>query len=189
MTQRNLPGKETPRSDRKHRDGAPGLNVLIVDDDRSITRTLAVLLELEGHRAVVARSEQLAVLLELEGHRAVVARSEQDALQRAAEIPLDCVLSDLRMGKENGLALHRAFRERHPTMPVILMTAYIEPGLVEQSLNEGVLAVLEKPLNVDALLAFLSRLQRARATPGEVEKKRLYAELRAILLDRSQTTR
>jgi len=170
MTQRNLPGKDTPRSDREHRDGAPGLNVLIVDDDRSITRTLAVLLELEGHRAVVARSEQ-------------------DALQKAADIPFDCVLSDVRMGEDDGLALYRALKAQRPSLPVVLMTAYAEPDLVEQSLSEGVLAVLDKPLNIDALLAFLLHLQRARATPKAVDDGRLWAEMQEILRRGTRGTR
>jgi len=119
------------------------LTVLIVDDDRRMAYTLADILELSCYRAVQAFSAEEAV----------------DAIAR--EKP-DCVLTDVRMPGMNGVELFREIRKTHTDLPVVLMTAYASDDLIEQGLQQGVLGLLTKPLEIVQLLDFLAALARQR---------------------------
>ena len=83
--------------------------ILIVDDDPSITASLALLLKQHGHRSSSAHSvdEALGVI-----------RSERPSL----------VIQDMNFSRrttgEEGLALLTAIRAEQPDVPVILMTAW-----------------------------------------------------------------
>jgi two-component system response regulator HydG len=120
------------------------LRILIVDDDRRMTRTLADILSLSGYEAVEAYS----------GY---------DALAKIRNMLFDCVITDIRMPGMNGIELHQQMRRAQPGLPVLLMTAYAadrtypsEPG------DDGVVGVFDKPLDVNQLLAFLSSLAKNR---------------------------
>jgi len=117
------------------------LRVLIVDDDPMMARTLADILRVKGHKAEIAHSSAEALVLLDAG-------------------PFDCVLSDIRMPGANGVQLHREIVDRYASIPTVLMTAYSSDSLVQEGLDEGVLAVLTKPLDIGAVLAFLCSLRK-----------------------------
>ncbi|MFQ5944076.1 MAG: response regulator [Anaerolineales bacterium] len=119
------------------------LHILIVDDDRRMARTLADILQVKGYRA---RS----------------AYSGSEALETLRETSFDCVLSDIRMPDMDGVALYQAIRSVQPELPVVLMTAYASDDLVQEGLDEGVIAALAKPLEINLLLGFLSSLRKER---------------------------
>lgn len=119
------------------------LRILIVDDDRRMTRTLADILSLSGHEAVEAESGL-------------------DALEKIRKTKFDCVLSDIKMPEMNGVELHRRLREIQPGLPVMLMTAYAADELIRQGLDEGVAGVFDKPLDINYLLGFLTSLSKNR---------------------------
>jgi DNA-binding NtrC family response regulator len=116
---------------------AKPLRILLVDDDRHMTRTLGDILDMAGHQPVQANSVDEAM---------------------AAEGVFDCVLTDIKMSGRTGLDFFREFTAKHPDVPVLLMTAYADITLVQKALREGVLAVLEKPLDIPVLLDFLNFL-------------------------------
>jgi len=116
------------------------LRILVVDDDRRLARTLVDILTVKGHQAQAAYSGP-------------------EALDRVKQEQFDCVLSDVRMPEMNGVELHRAIREQQPQTPVLLMTAYSSDRLVRQGLEEGAVACLTKPLNIDSLLRLISSLR------------------------------
>jgi two-component system response regulator HydG len=121
----------------------PKLRILIVDDDQRMTRTLFDILFLAGHTAMSA-----AFGLE--------------ALARIRTQPFDCVLTDVRMPGMDGAEFHRQLRQSQPGLPVILMTAYAADEIIRQGLEEGVVGVLDKPLDIAHLLGFFSSLARNR---------------------------
>ncbi|MBI5954824.1 MAG: response regulator [Chloroflexi bacterium] len=121
----------------------PKLDILIVDDDQRMTRTLMDILTLAGHNVVEAHS----------GPR---------ALEKVQAQMFDCVLTDVRMPGMDGVELHRHLRAAQPGLPVILMTAFAADSLTRQGLEEGVVGVLDKPLDVSHLLSFLTSLGRNR---------------------------
>jgi DNA-binding NtrC family response regulator len=117
------------------------LRILVVDDDQSMAKTLVDILRVKGHKAEMAHSGE-------------------EALDRLEEQPFACVLSDIKMPGINGVELHRAIKTLQPDLPVVLMTAYSADSLVREGLEEGALAALTKPLNLDTLLGFLSYLRQ-----------------------------
>ena len=120
------------------------LQILVVDDDRRLARTLVDILTAKGHQAEAAYSGP-------------------EALDRVRREQFDCVISDIRMPEMNGVELHRAIREAQPQVPVVLMTAYSSDRLVQQGLAEGAIATLTKPLDINNLLGFLSSLRQQQS--------------------------
>ena len=117
------------------------LRVLIVDDDQRMARTLKDILTIKGHEADIAHSGT-------------------EALEKTAETHFDCLLSDIKMPGINGVELFRAVRKTRPDLPVVLMTAYAHDELVKDGLEEGILAVLAKPLDINVLLSFFAALRK-----------------------------
>lgn len=120
------------------------LRILVVDDDRRLARTLVDILTVKGHQAQAAYSGP-------------------EALDRVKQEQFDCVLTDIRMPEMNGVELHRAIREAQPQVPVVLMTAYSSDRLVQEGLEQGALATMTKPLDINSLLGFLSSLRQQQS--------------------------
>jgi two-component system, NtrC family, response regulator HydG len=121
----------------------PKLRILLVDDDRRMTRTLSDILCLGGYEVVTACSGE-------------------DALEKVGSEPFDCVLSDVCMPGIDGLELHRRLRQQQPVLPLVLMTAYAASAVIHQGLAEGVVGVLDKPLDLNHLLGFFASLTKNR---------------------------
>jgi FixJ family two-component response regulator len=66
---------------------------------------------------------------------------------------LDCLLLDLHMPGLNGFDVLETWRSRRIAVPVIVITAYDEPGMAERVLALGASAYLKKPAEKQALLA------------------------------------
>lgn len=115
------------------------LHVLLVDDDRRMTRTLADILAVHGHQAAQAASGA-------------------EALRLIQEKAFDCVLTDISMPGMSGADLVRQIRDVQPGLPVLFMTAYASDETIRQGLEDGAVAVLEKPLDLHYLLNFLAAL-------------------------------
>lgn len=115
------------------------LHILLVDDDRRITRTLADILALQGYRVSQAASGA-------------------EAMRLIRETAFDCVLTDISMPGMDGAELMRHIRAAQPGLPVCFMTAYASEETLQQGLEAGAVAVLEKPLELHHLLQFLAAL-------------------------------
>lgn len=116
-------------------------HILIVDDDRRMARTLVDILKIKGYCAEEAHSVN-------------------EALKKARNRTFDCILTDIKMPGMNGVELFRAIKSSQPQIPVVMMTAYANDKLVEEGLNEGAVASLTKPLDINLLLNFFSSLRR-----------------------------
>ncbi len=117
------------------------LHILIVDDDLAITRTLGDILSLSGHEIVTVNSGA-------------------DGLEKSLEQKFDCVLTDVRMPGMDGIEFHRQLHQTQPGLPVVLMTAFAADEIIVQGLAEGVVGVVDKPLNINHLLSFFDSLAR-----------------------------
>lgn len=62
--------------------------------------------------------------------------------------PFDLLLTDMKMPKMGGHDLIRRFREKHPTLPVIVLSALVPKDVLEdlRGLGEGQIIHLEKPI-------------------------------------------
>lgn len=116
--------------------------VLIVDDDPLITQTLSAVCTYHGYTADTAYSGA-------------------EALERLAHTQFICMLTDIHMPQMDGLELFRQAHQIYPELPIILMTANREPGLLGRGRAAGATEVLEKPLDLPSLLQLLSTLRNA----------------------------
>jgi two-component system, NtrC family, response regulator GlrR len=110
-----------------------GARLLLVDDDADLLKLLSMRLSAAGYQVTAAASAEAALA--------------QIAVQRP-----QLVLSDVQLPGKDGLALFDAIRERHPALPVILLTAHgTIPDAVEATAR-GVYTYLTKPFDGKALL-------------------------------------
>lgn len=114
--------------------------VWIVDDDRSIRWVLEKALARENiaFRSFSAASEALAVL---------------DANGALPQV----MISDIHMPGDSGLVLLQRVKEKHPTMPVIIMTAYSDLDSAVSAFQGGAFEYLPKPFDVDQALDLIQR--------------------------------
>lgn len=102
------------------------LRVLIVDDQRGLRRSLALLLENAGMSVTEAGSGR-------------------EALEKMAQTPADVVVTDLRMEGMSGNDLLRELKCRHAQTPVILITAYGSIETAVEAMRLGAFDYLTKP--------------------------------------------
>lgn len=107
--------------------------LLVVDDDADMLRLLSMRLGAAGY-AVTAVGSAEAALAQLDIERPQL------------------VISDVRLPGRDGLALFDEVRQRHPSLPVILLTAHgTIPDAVEAT-RRGVFTYLTKPYDARELL-------------------------------------
>ena len=147
--------------------------LLIVDDDPALRRTLQMRLREEGFRVLDADSAERALAL------------------LAVELP-DLLITDVRMGGMDGLALFDEVRRSHPLLPVIIVTAHGSiPDAVEVT-RKGVFAYLTKPVEAAELLAQVRRALAVappaarRAGPARGQIVTRSAAMRALLEEAEQ---
>jgi PAS domain S-box-containing protein len=119
------------------------LRLLVVDDDRRMTKTLSDILRVKGYRAETV-------------HSGAEALEKIQAAAREAEGQFDCVLTDIKMPEMSGIEMHRAVKALDPELPVVFMTAYATGETVREGLEDGAIASLAKPLNIEELLGKLA---------------------------------
>jgi CheY-like chemotaxis protein len=127
---------------RPHRSGAherdprlAGARILIADDDLGIRKSLAELLAGEG----------CAVETAADG---------VEALEKVERDDFDVLISDVVMPRMDGYELFTAVRERRPTLPVLMMTAfhYDRDHVIKRSRIEGLEGVIfKKPVDPNRL--------------------------------------
>jgi len=129
--------------------------VLVVDDQRNMRVTTAIVLRQAGFE--VAEAESGAA-----------------AMERLGAEPFDVVLTDLRMGDVDGMAVLRGALEISPSVQVIVMTAYGSIESAVEAVRLGAYDYLTKPFKEEELRV---RVEKA------VEKRRLLGEVSLLAGD------
>ena len=90
----------------------------------------------------------------LESHGFVVrqAASGSAAIEILGEHPVAMLISDIRMPGMTGLELIARIRPEHPTLPILLITAYADIRTAVNAMRDGAANFLEKPIDLDELL-------------------------------------
>jgi len=112
--------------------------VWIVDDDRSIRWVIEKALSREGIAYNSFSSAQEAL----------------DALSGGAP---EVLVSDIRMPGRSGLELLQAVKQRHPAVPVIVMTAYSDLDSAVAAFQGGAYEYLPKPFDIDQAVELIRR--------------------------------
>jgi two-component system nitrogen regulation response regulator GlnG len=133
--------------------------VWIVDDDRSIRWVIEKALSREG----IAFSSF---------------SSAKDALDALSGDAPEVLVSDIRMPGLSGLELLNAVKQRHPEVPVIVMTAYSDLDSAVAAFHGGAYEYLAKPFDVDQAVDLIRRaLEESRREAQAAEPARETPEI------------
>lgn len=116
--------------------GVEAARILIVDDDRSMRNTLSAILSDQGYETTTASSGEEAISL-------------------CDENVFKIIIMDVRMPGINGVEAFRRIRKHCEDVRVILMSAYTVDDLKKEALEDGAIAFLSKPLDLDAVIRLI----------------------------------
>jgi two-component system response regulator HydG len=123
--------------------------ILIVDDQRNMRTTLAMMLRGAGYEVDEAQD------------------GEQGS-ERGAAGAYDIVLTDLRMGSKDGIDVLRAIKDAQPLTEVIVMTAYGTIESAVEAMRLGAFDYIQKPFTEQELLVKVAKAVDNRRLAGEV---------------------
>jgi two-component system response regulator HydG len=123
--------------------------ILIVDDQRNMRATLALMLRGAGHDVEVASDGD-------------------EGAERGSAGGIDVVLTDLRMGSRDGIDVLRAIKSAQPMTEVIVMTAYGTIESAVEAMRLGAFDYVQKPFSEEELLVKVGKAVEARRLVGQV---------------------
>jgi NtrC-family two-component system response regulator AlgB len=136
------------------------MNVLLVDDDQSLRKTVRLTLEAMGYRVTEAKDQ--AEALDVLGQRV-----------------FDVAFLDLRLGREQGLDVLLSLLRMAPGLAVVVMTAYATIETAVEAMRRGAADYLPKPFTPAQIRVVLDRIQRVRRLQSHVED--LEAQVRSVV--------
>jgi DNA-binding response OmpR family regulator len=126
------------------------VEVLVIEDDPTIGRSLHTGLHAHGYRTQWCRT------------------GESGLAQAQLAVP-DVVLLDLRLPDTDGVDVARTLRDQHPDLLIIILTARTDEIDVIVGLDAGADDYVVKPATLTVLLARLrAHLRRRPATPTDI---------------------
>src|SRR3989338_953176 len=133
--------------------------VWIIDDDRSIRWVLEKALTREN---IEFKSFATA----------------DDALRALNNDLPQVVVSDIRMPGSSGLDFLQALHQRHPLIPVIIMTAYSDLESAVSAFQGGAFEYLPKPFDINHAVDLIRRaLEQSRRKSGEAREVEVAADI------------
>lgn len=132
-----------------HRAAAPQ-SVLIVDDEQSIRKTLAMCLEADGHRTAAAANGP-------------------DALAALDGQAFDIVFLDLRLGAANGIDLIVPMREAAPWLKIIVITAHASIESAVEAMRRGAADYVPKPFTPAQIELAVRKAAELRALEQRID--------------------
>ena len=120
-------------------------SILVVDDDPDLLRLMQIRLTAAGYAVTTAESAERALA------QASVARPQ-------------LLVTDLRMGGMDGMALFESIHAQNPTLPVIILTAHGTIPDAVAAVKGGIFGYLTKPFEAKALL---TEIERALTLSGD----------------------
>src|SRR5215470_4202472 len=124
--------------------------ILIVDDQRNMRTTLAMMVRGAGYEVEEASD------------------GEQGS-ERGATGDYDVVLTDLRMGSKDGIEVLRAVKDAQPMTEVIVMTAYGTIESAVEAMRLGAFDYIQKPFTEQELLVKVSKAMESRRLHGQFQ--------------------
>jgi PAS domain S-box-containing protein len=110
-----------------------GRHILVVDDEDAVLDVVRRFLEIAGHRVTCAATNNDALTFLSNGW------------------PVDLVILDLMMPREEGANMFQVLRERHPQLPVLLCTGLLDADPAREVLESGSVHIIRKPFRMNEL--------------------------------------
>ncbi|MDO8683476.1 MAG: response regulator [Armatimonadota bacterium] len=126
-------------------------NVLVVDDEINLCRILSAKLAKDGYEVVTVHDGEQAV-------------------EKVKQSHFDVVLLDLILPKMDGLSALAHIRSMDNNIPVIIMTACENSEAIEQAMKKGISAYVNKPFDLDNLVALVRNTFHSNGHPREEQK-------------------
>jgi DNA-binding response OmpR family regulator len=127
------------------------MNILLVEDDRKLSRAMVAMFEEEEH-AVDA------------------AYDGEQGLELGLERQYDVIVLDVMLPRMDGFAVCRTLRERRIATPVLMLTARTTVDDRVQGLDSGADDYLPKPFAFSELMARLRALTRRKVDPRTADR-------------------
>jgi len=125
------------------------LEILVVDDEPNIRKTLSYCLTAEGH-AVTAVS------------------NTADAVREAGMHVFDIAFVDLRLGRENGMELIPLLLSESPWTKIVVITAYASIESAVSAMRSGAVDYIAKPFTPEQVRLLTRRIGRIRELETEI---------------------
>jgi DNA-binding NtrC family response regulator len=125
-------------------------DILLVDDEKSVRTTLAILLQKMGYRVEESSSGA-------------------DAIEKLKSQFFDLVITDLKMEPVDGIQVLKNVKEINPSSEVVVMTAYstVESGV--EAIKLGAYDYIQKPFEKDEFLITIEKALERKNLLKEVE--------------------
>jgi NtrC-family two-component system response regulator AlgB len=125
------------------------INVLVVDDESNIRKTLAVCLEADGHHVTAVSNFQ-------------------DAVAEASRRTFHLAFVDLRLGLETGLDLIPALLSGSPWMKIVVITAYASIDTAVEAMRRGATDYIPKPFTPAQIRLAVRKVEEVRTLEQKV---------------------
>jgi NtrC-family two-component system response regulator AlgB len=125
------------------------INILVVDDEANIRRTLGVCLESEGYGVIGVSNFQ-------------------DAVQEASRRSFDLAFVDIRLGTADGLDLIPILLAQTPWLKIIVITAYASIDTAVEAMRRGAADYIPKPFTPAQVKLAVRKVSELRALEQRV---------------------
>jgi NtrC-family two-component system response regulator AlgB len=125
------------------------LNILVVDDEVNIRKTLSLCLEAEGHKVIGVSNFQ-------------------DALAEASRRSFELAFVDLRLGSADGLDLIPTLLSTTPWLKIIVITAYASVDTAVEAMRRGATDYIPKPFTPAQVKLAVQKVFEMRALEQKV---------------------
>jgi len=132
-------------------------NILIVDDEKTVRRSLNKALSMNGFACEEASSAD-------------------EAMAALSRRPADLVILDVMMPGTSGKELLPQLKKTYPDTAVVMATAVVEPDTIVNCMKNGAHDYITKPFDVDQLLTNIQTVLDKRSLELNMKEKRQVLE-------------
>jgi len=125
-------------------------NILVVDDE-------------------VYVCDALRMLLSLDGHDVVTANSGAEALNLYGQRPFDLVITDYSMPMMKGDELAAAIKDKNPTQPIVMISAYVEALSNSRTELKGIDVLVSKPFRLEQIREAIAKALFQTGLPSNAD--------------------
>jgi len=126
------------------------LNILIIDDEANIRKTLSIFCETLGHNCSSVANVT-------------------DAIRASEERMFDLAFIDIRLGTDNGLDIIPQLLSASPWLKIIVITAYATVDTAVKAMQLGAMDYLPKPFVTEQLSAMLQRVLTLKTMENSIQ--------------------
>ncbi len=145
--------------------------VLVVDDEEDLTWSI---------------SKHLAK--DVDKYELICVNSGVEALEVLSQLPVDLVISDIRMPEISGLELLTKIKDAYPNTKVVIMTAYGSSEVQDEANKLGCLKYIEKPFEINEIRQLIiGSIQEKKGFEGTISEFQLTDLIQMNCLGRMTT--